>query len=46
MTIGQCVHDLELIAATGDPTDLAGTNQGPLQSNGMCLLEFVVHWNL
>jgi len=24
VTIGQCVHDLELIAATADPTDLAG----------------------
>ena len=22
------------------------TGHGPFQSNGMCLLEFVVHWNL
>src|SRR5262249_6606374 len=22
------------------------THHGPVQSNGMCLLEFVVHWNL
>jgi hypothetical protein len=22
------------------------SRQGPVQSNGMCLLEFVVHWNL
>ena len=24
VTVGQCVHDLELIAATAEPTDLAG----------------------
>src|SRR5262249_639276 len=31
------------IYATVGPRD---TDHGPVQSNGMCLLEFVVHWNL
>jgi hypothetical protein len=28
------------------PTAGTATGHGPVQSNGMCLLEFVVHWNL
>src|SRR5215510_3370308 len=28
------------------PDTSAHTHQGPVQSNGMCLLELVVHWNL
>jgi hypothetical protein len=28
------------------PSPRRGHGHGPVQSNGMCLLEFVVHWNL
>src|ERR1700751_1427256 len=41
-------HALQLGAVeTHSPRAVNGANSdGPVQSNGMCLLELVVHWNL